>query len=67
MAAKAAYDRSIGEAMCARLDVLIMRNGVDPATMPEVPTYPENLTHPWEPKVPPYEEEEEDEEYGTRH
>ena len=60
MAAKAAYDRSMGEAMCARLDALILRNGVDPATMPEVPTYLENLTRPWKPEAPPYEEEDEE-------
>ena len=57
MAAKAAYDYSMGKAMCACLDALILRNGVDPAMMPEVPTYPENLGRPWEP-----EEEEDDEE-----
>ena len=62
MAAKAAYDRSMGEAMCARLDALILRNGVDPATMPEVPAYSENLTLPWEPKEPPYDEEEDNDE-----
>ena len=53
MAAKAAYDRSMGEAMYARLDALILRNSVDPVTMPKVPAYSENLTHPWEPKEPP--------------
>ena len=60
MVAKAAYDCHMGEAMCARLDALILRNGVDPETMPEVPTYPDNLTRAWEPKEPPYEEEEEE-------
>ena len=60
MVAKVAYDRSMGEAMCVCLDALILRNGVNPATMPEVPTYPENLTRPWEPEETPYEEEEED-------
>ena len=34
MAAKAAYDRSMGEAMCARLDALVLNSGVDAATMP---------------------------------
>ena len=71
MAAKAANDRSMGEAMYARLDAQILRNGVDPATMPEVPTYPENLTCPWEHEDPPCEkkeeDDEEDEEQGTRH
>ena len=61
MAAKAAYDYRMGEVMYARLDALIMRDGVDPATMPEVPTYRENLTRPWELEEPPYEEEDEEE------
>ena len=60
MAAKAAYDRSMGEAMCARLDALVMNSGVDPSTMPQMPTYPETLTRPWEPEEPPYEEEDEE-------
>ena len=60
MAAKAAYDRLVGEAMCAWVDAIILRDGVDPILMPEVPTYPENLTRPWEPEEPPYDEEEED-------
>ena len=59
MAAKAAYDRSMGEAMCAHLDALILNNGVDPASMSQVPTYPDNLTCPWEPEEPPYEGDEE--------
>ena len=40
----------------------MLNSGVDPVTMPQVPTYPENLTHPGEPEEPPYEEEEEDDE-----
>ena len=50
MVAKAAYDRSMGEAMCARLDALVLNSGIDPATMPQVPIYPEHLTCPWEPE-----------------
>ena len=46
MAAKATYDHSMGEAMCALLDALILRNDVDLAMMPEVPTYLEHLTQP---------------------
>ena len=42
MAAKAAYDRSIGEAMRARLDALMLNSGVDPALMPQVPIYLKN-------------------------
>ena len=62
MVAKAAYDHSMVETMCARLDALILRDDVDPATMPVVPTYLENLTRPWEPEEPPYEDEEDDDE-----
>ena len=62
MAATAAYDRSMGEAMCARLDALVLNSGVDPASMPQVPIYPENLTRPWEPEEPPYKDEEEHDE-----
>ena len=62
MAAKAAYDLSMGEVMCARLDALVLTSGIDPASMPQVSTCPENLTRPWEPEEPPYEEEEEDDE-----
>ena len=62
MAAKSAYDHSIGEAMCARLDALILNSGVDPTLTPQVPTNPDNLTRPWEPEEPLYEDEEEDDE-----
>ena len=60
MVAKATYYRRMGEAMCPQLDAIILRDGVDPATMPEVPPYPDQLTRPWELEEPPYEEEEED-------
>ena len=51
----------MGEAMCAQLDSLVLNSGIDSATMPQVPPYPETLTHPWEPEEPPYEEEEQEE------
>ena len=57
MVAKAAYDRNMGEAMCACLDALILNSGVDPMSMPQVPTYPDNLTCPWELEEPPYEDD----------
>ena len=60
MVAQAAYECNMGEAMCARLDALVLNSGVDPASMPQVPTYTENLTRPWEPEEPPYEEEEDE-------
>ena len=62
MAAKAAYDRSMGEEMCAQLDALFLNSGVDLASMPQVPIYLEILTRPWEPEEPPYEDEEENDE-----
>ena len=61
MAAKAAYDCSIGEAMCFHLDALVLNSSVDPSSMPQVPTCPETLTRPWELEEPPYKEEEDDE------
>ena len=60
MAAKATYDRLMGVALCTWLDAIIPQNVVDPVTMPEVSHYPEQLTKPWEPKDPPYDEEMED-------
>ena len=67
MAAKAAYDRHIGEAMCVRLDAIILRNSVDLEIMPEVPPYPENLIKPWELEEPPYEKEEKENENEADH
>ena len=55
----------MGEAMCARLDALVVNNGVDLTTMPQMPVYPENLTRPWEPKEPPYEDDEEADDEAT--
>ena len=55
----------MGETMCARLDALVLNSGVDPVSLPQVPIYLENLTHPWEPEEPPYENEEEEEDEGT--
>ena len=60
MAAKAAYNRSMGEAICARLDAVVLNSGVDPASMPQVPIYPKNLTRPWEPEEPPYKDKDEE-------
>ena len=44
IAAKAAYDHSMGEAICAQLDAFVLNSGIDPVTKPQVLTYPENLT-----------------------
>ena len=65
MAAKATYDHSISEAICARLEALVLNSGVDPALMPQVPTYPKNLMRPREPEEPPYEDEEEEDDEAT--
>ena len=37
-----------------------MRVGMDPVAVPHMPPYLEQLTRPWEPEEPPYEEEGED-------
>ena len=60
MAAEAAYDRSMGEVLRTHLDAISMQVGVDPAVVPHMPPYPEQLTRPWEPEEPPYDEEKED-------
>ena len=60
MVAKVAYDRSIGEVFCPQLDAISLQVGVDPTTVPQMPPYPEQLTRPWEPEKPPYDEDEEE-------
>ena len=60
MVAKAAYDRSLGEALRAQLDAISLRVGVDPAVVPQMPPYPEQLSRPWESEEPPYDEDEEE-------
>ena len=65
MVAKAAYDRSIGEVLRTQLDAISLRVSMDPATVPQTPPYPEQLTRPWEPEEPPYDEEKEEDERET--
>ena len=60
MVAKAAYDRSVREALCSQLDTISLRVGVDPSAVPQVLPYPEQLSRPWEPEEPPYDEDDED-------
>ena len=62
MATKVAYDKSFGLTLCAQLDAISLRVGVDPTTIPQMPPYPDQLCWLWEPEEPPYEEEEDDEE-----
>ena len=62
MATKVTYDRSIGETLHAQLDTISLRLGEDPITIPHIPPYLDQLSRPWEPKEPPYEEDDEDEE-----
>ena len=59
MATKAAYDHNVGEALRAQLEAISLTVGVDPSTIPQMPSYLEQLSKPWEPEEPPY-----DEEYG---
>ena len=56
MATKVAYDRSVEERLCAQLDVISLKVGMDPSTIPQMPPYPDQLSKPWEPDEPPYEE-----------
>ena len=65
MAAKAAYDRSMGEALHAQLEAISLQVGVDPAIVPQMPPYPEQLTKPWEPEEPSYDDEEEEDDEDT--
>ena len=60
MATKAAYDQSVGETLRSKLDAINLRVGVDPTTIPQMPPYPDQLSRPWEPEEPPYEDEEGD-------
>ena len=62
MATKAAYDRSVGEALRAQLDTISLRVCVDSTAVPQMPPYPKQLSRPWEPKEPPYDQDKEDDE-----
>ena len=57
MEAKATYDLSIGEALHAQLDAISLQVGVDAVAVPQMSPFPEQLTRPWEPEEPLYEEE----------
>ena len=61
MMTKAAYDRSVGETLSAKLDAISLRFGLDPTTTSQMPPLPNQLSRPWEPEVLPYEDEDEDE------
>ena len=58
MATKTAYDRSVGETLLAQLDAISLIVGVDSTTIPHMSPYPDQLSKPWEPEEPPYEEDE---------
>ena len=60
---KAAYEQSVGETLSAKLDAISLCIGLDPTIMPQMPPFLDQLSRPWEPEAPPYEDEaEEDEE-----
>ena len=59
MATKATYDKSAGETLRAQLHAIILRIGMDPTTIPQ-PPYPNQLSRPWEPEEPLYDEEDEE-------
>ena len=62
MSTKAAYDCCVREVLRAQLEAISLRVGVDPSVVPQMPSYPEQLSKPWKPEEPPYEEDDEDEE-----
>ena len=62
MATKAAYDRSVGEALRALLEAISLRVSMDSSVVPQMLPYPEQLSRPWELEEPPYEEDTEDDE-----
>ena len=61
MATKATCDWSTEETLHAQLDVVSLRVGMDPTTIPQMSPYPNQLSRLWELEEPPYEDEEDDE------
>ena len=55
MGTKATYDKSVRAALRAQLDAISLRVGM--ATIPQMPPYPKQLSRPWEPEEPSYEED----------
>ena len=60
MLTKAVYDRSVSETLSEKLDVISLRVDLDLATTPPMPPFPDQLSQRWEPKEPPYEEDDEE-------
>ena len=44
MLTKATYDQSVGETLSAKLDTINLRVGLDPATKPQMPHFPDQLS-----------------------
>ena len=62
MLTKVAYDRNIGETLSAKFDAISLHVGLDPVTTPLMPSFPDQLSRPWESEAPPYEEDDEHDE-----
>ena len=60
MATKAGYNLSAGETLCAKVDAISLRVGVDPTTIPQMLPDPNLLSRPLEPEEPPYKDAEDD-------
>ena len=58
MVTKVVYDQSVGEMLHAQLNAISLRVGLDPTTIPQMLPCPDQLSRPWEPEEPPYEDEE---------
>ena len=57
MLQKDAYDRSVSETLSAKLDQINLHVGLDPATMPLMPPFLDELNRAWTIEEPPYKEE----------
>ena len=57
---KAAHNHKVSEALCARLNQIGLRYGVDSSTFPSMLSFPDQLSQPSVPTEPPNQEEDED-------
>ena len=60
MATKVAYDHSASKVLRAQVQAINLRVGMDPSPIPQMPSYLEQLSRPWEPEEPPHEEDDEE-------
>ena len=68
MLQKAVYDRSVSETLSVKLDQINLHVGLDPATMPLMPPFLDELNRTQTTEELPYKEEvEENDEQEARH